>query len=173
MICKQSIPWTMAAARMLLGPVLVLALGAAPAHALEHNQAVYEGGSAAIPVGSLGTFDTSLPTTLLLHFAAPGGAPVQIAIDYASMKTAQPSRQVAHRLGVAPAIAVGLLAAREHRYFLTLTWTDPSGIAQVAVLEVPRNDQAPLLAVIRARMPRLCPSQASACPARVVPRPVP
>jgi hypothetical protein len=127
--------------------------------ALEPGQAVYVGGSAAVMPETAGTLDTSSPTALLFHYKKPDGSAGQISIEYARVKSASSSREVLHQLGVAPTIAAGLIAAREHRYFLTVTWTDPAGFAQVVQLEVRRQEQQPLLAVLHARMPPpVCPA---------------
>jgi len=156
-----------------LGALMIVLLSTTPALALEHNQAVYIGGSAPLAPDSTAIVDTASPSTLLLHYRNPDGSLGQVAIDYASIRSAQPTKEVTHHLGVAPAIAVGLMAARQHRYFLTLTWTDAAGAAQVVILETSRRDQDSLLAVIRVRMPHPCPGPASPCVQRPSPRRVP
>jgi hypothetical protein len=93
---------------------------------------------------------------LVFHFKQSDGAAAQIAIDYAQIRNICATNEVTHHLGVAPAIAVGLLAARQRRYFLTITWTDEAGIAQAVQIEVAKREQQPLATVIRARMPQHC-----------------
>ena len=154
---KESIPWAMAA-------LLLTLLVVSPALALEPNQAVYIGGSAAIAADTLGTLDSASPTALIFHFKQPDGSAGQLAIDYTGIHTVSARNEVTHHLGVAPAIAVGLLAARQRRYFITLTWTDEAGVAQAAEIEVPRHEQQPLLAIIHARMPQRCAPSGPACP---------
>jgi hypothetical protein len=156
---KKSIPWTTITACLLI----TFVFGSAAAFALEPNQAVYIGGSVAIPGDTPGRMDTSSPMTLLFHYKKPDGTAGQIGVDYAAIKTAYPGDEVTHHLGVAPAIAVGLIAARRRRYFVTLTWTDEKGISQAAQIEISKHDQQPLLAVIRARMPRPCQRTPSPC----------
>jgi len=146
-----------------LGLALVLLLNTPHVWALESNQAVYIGGSTAVAADTAGSLDTTSPTTLFFRYAKPDGTPGQIGIDYAAIKTAYPSKEVTHHLGVAPAITVGLLAARQRRFFLTLTWTDAAGIGQAAKLEVSKRNQDPLLAVIRARMPHPCQNTPAPC----------
>ena len=136
--------------------LLITLLIALPAHALDPNQAVYIGGSAAIAPDTLGTLYTTSPTALLFHFKQLDGTSAQVSINYGGVHSVNASNEVTHRLGVAPAIAVGLLAARQRRYFVTLTWTDEAGIAQAAEIEVPRQEQQPLVTLIRARMPQRC-----------------
>ena len=179
---QQWIPSLMSAGRALPGPVLLLGersgwrgrvaaafalmlavLIASPALALEPNQAVYIGGSAAIAPDTLGTLDTTSPTALVFHFKQPDGAAGQVAINYSGIRTVNGRNEVTHHLGVAPAIAVGLLAARQRRYFVTLTWTDEAGVAQAAEIEVPRREQQPLVTLIRARMPQRCVPSQPAC----------
>lgn len=144
----------------LLMPFL---FGSAVAFALEPNQAVYIGGSAAVAGDTPGTLDTTSPSTLFFRYKKPDGAAGQIGVDYAAIKTAVPGNEVTHHLGVAPAIAVGLIAPRQRRYFVTLTWTDEKGVAQAAQIEISKHDQQPLLAVIRARMPQPCQRTPSPC----------
>jgi hypothetical protein len=172
---KQSIPWAMAAGRALLGPVMrrrsrrtlavvtsalalavLMALMGLPASALEPNQAVYIGGSAAVAPDTVGTVDTTSPTALVFNFKEPDGATAQIAIDYTHIRNICATNEVTHHLGVAPAIAVGLLAVRQRRYFLTITWTDDAGVAQAVEIEVAKREQQPLATVIRARMLQHC-----------------
>lgn len=136
--------------------LLLTTLIASPALALDPNQALYIGGSPAIAPDTLGTLDTTQPTALIFHVKQPDGAARELAIKYSSIHTVDARNEVTHHLGVAPAIAVGLLAARQRRYFITLTWTDEAGVAQAAEIEVPRREQQPLLTIIRARMPRQC-----------------
>jgi len=148
----------------LLGTsLLVVLFSSVAAHALEPNQAVYIGGSAAVAPDTAGTLDTTSPAALVFRFKKSDGTAGEIGIDYASIRSVTPHSEVTHRLGVAPAIAVGLLAARQRRYFVTITWTDPGGIPEVVQMEVARRDQQPLVAVIHARMPRMCPAAAKPC----------
>ena len=168
---NKPIPSDMAAGRTLLGPILLSSLlltilMASPALALEPNQAVYIGGSATIAAGTLGTLDTTSPTKLMFRYNKPDGIPGQVSIPYATIKSASTRNEVTHHLGVAPAIAVGLLAARQRRYFLTLAWTDEEGFSQAAQIEISKRDQDPLLAVIHARMPTPCPRALVSCTAQ-------
>lgn len=140
--------------------LLVVIFFASPAFALEPNQAVYIGGSAAVAPDTIGTLDTTSPKALVFQFKQPDGAAAQITIDYLHIRNVSATNEVTHHLGVAPAIAVGLLAARQRRYFLTITWTDEAGIAQAAQIEVAKRQQQPLATVIRARMPQRCPQAA-------------
>jgi phosphatidylglycerophosphate synthase len=148
----------MAIATSMLTLAVLIAL---PASALEPNQAVYIGGSAAVAPDTVGTLDTTSPTALVFHFKQPNGGAGQVAIDYTHIRNVSATNEVTHHLGVAPAIAVGLLAVRQRRYFLTITWTDEAGIAQAAQIEVAKREQQPLATVIRARMLQHC--QQSPC----------
>jgi CDP-diacylglycerol--glycerol-3-phosphate 3-phosphatidyltransferase len=143
--------------------LMLAVLIALPASALEPDQAVYIGGSAAVVPDTVGALDTSSPTTLFFHYQKPDGTAGEIGIQYAAIKTAWPSNEVTHHLGVAPAIAVGLLAPRRRRYFITLTWVDEGGIAQAAQLEISKHVQQPVMAVIRARMPQPCQRASTPC----------
>lgn len=154
----------------LLGTTLLVVLFASGSLlAIEPNHAVYIGGSAAVAPDTIGTLDTTAPAALVFRFTKPDHTAGEVAINYASIKTVQPTNEVMHHLGVAPAIAVGLLAARKHRYFITVTWNDTAGVAQVVQIEVSRRDQNALVAVIRARMPHPCQPAARACGTSVFP----
>lgn len=148
---------------VLTSALMLAVLIALPASALEPNQTAYVGGSAAVAPETVGALDTSSPTTLFFRYQKPDGTAGEIGIHYAAIKTAWPSNEVTHHLGVAPAIAVGLLAPRRRRYFITLTWVDEGGIAQAAQLEIPKHAQQPIMAVIRARMPQPCQRTSSPC----------
>jgi hypothetical protein len=150
-------------ATVVTAVLLALLAGATQALALDHNQAVYIGGSAAVGSDTPGALDTTSPTTLFFRYRNPDGTAGQIGIDYAAIRNAYMANEATHHLGVAPAIAVGLLAARRHRHFVTITWADPAGIAQVAEIEVSGQDQTSLMAVLRARMRPPCERMRTQC----------
>ena len=150
-------------ATVVTAVLLALLAGATQALALDHNQAVYIGGSAAVGSDTPGALDTTSPTTLFFRYRNPDGTAGQIGIDYAAIRNAYMANEATHHLGVAPAIAVGLLAARRHRHFVTITWADPADIAQVAEIEVSGQDQTSLMAVLRARMRPPCERMRTQC----------
>jgi hypothetical protein len=141
---------------VVIGAVFLLA-ATEQAFAVEKGHAVYAGGSMSIGKDTAGVLDTASPVALVFKFTAPSGGPGEVGIDYASMRTFEYHDEVAHHLGVLPAIAVGLVARRERRYFFTITYADPSAVTQVAIFEVSRSDVAALRALLQARVPGICP----------------
>jgi hypothetical protein len=151
------------AVAVISAALLIVLFSPTLALALEPGQAVYIGGSAAIAADTPGTMDTTSSPTLFFRYKKPDGNVGDIGIDYSAIKTAYANNEVRHHLGVAPAIAVGLLAARQRRYFVTLAWTDKEGTPQAAKIEISKRDQDTLMAVIHARMPQPCQRTPSPC----------
>ena len=68
-----------------VGCVVVVAmclLGAMPAFAIEPGRVDYVGGTAAVALDTIGTLDTTSPTTLVLEYKGPDGTTGQIDIKY-------------------------------------------------------------------------------------------
>jgi hypothetical protein len=136
--------------------VCLLLAAALPAVAVEGGQALYVGGTIpGLNAGVLGHIDTTSNTTLIFEHA--GG---KVAIPYADITSYEYSKDVAHHLGVLPAIAVGLLKMRRHGHFFRITYQDPSGVFQTVVFEVPKGMPRVLEAVLDARAPH---TRATAC----------
>lgn len=128
--------------------------------AVEDNQVMYVGGTVStVTPGSVGQLDLSSGTALSFQYL--GGT---IAIPYAAMQSYEYTQEVAHHLGVAPAIAVGLVRKRQRRHFFRITYQDTAGVAQVAVLEVPKQMPGTLLAVLQARSPKGCKPKGGCAP---------
>jgi hypothetical protein len=134
-----------------------------PACAVEAGQVAYTGGSLSVAQGTVGRFDTTSPTALIFRFAGAGSNPNEVDIEYKNVRGFSYTTEVAHHLGVLPAVAVGLVKRRERKHFLTLRFTDSVGVAQAAVFEVAKNDPPALLAILRARAPQACGSQMLNC----------
>src|SRR5882762_7384826 len=84
--------------------------------AVTGNDVAYVGGSlSGVKPGDIGAFDTSPVKELV--FIEPYG---RFPIEYARVLKVEYRKEVAHHLGVAPAIAVGLLKRRERKHFFTL-----------------------------------------------------
>jgi hypothetical protein len=148
------------------GVALVLALGlvlAAPAFAVEAGQVAYVSGSLTVPQGTIGSLDTTSATALVFKFAGAGAGPGEVEIAYKNISGFQYSTEVAHHLGVLPAVAVGLVKRRERKHFFAIKFTDSSGVAQAAIFEVPKHDPPGLLEILRARAPQGCQPQRPAC----------
>lgn len=107
-----------------------------PALAVEGNHVKYVGGTlSGMNVGAVGKIETS---GIELSFESSGR---KIAIPYASIESFHQSTEVAHHLGILPAIAVALLKARQRRHFIGISYRDLSSDpeSQVVVLEVPKG----------------------------------
>jgi hypothetical protein len=130
---------------------LVLAF-AASAFAVSGNEVMYVGGSApALTPGAIGAFETGSPKELV--FVCEGK---RLSVAYDKIKKVEYRKEVAHHLGIAPAIAVGLVKKREQKHSITLTYADQASDRQAAVFEVPKNASQPLLAILAARAPQAC-----------------
>jgi hypothetical protein len=128
---------------------------AASAGTVDKEQVVYAGGSVlGLEAGVSGRLDVT--SAEALTFASAGKT---LLIPYAKISSFDYSREVAHHLGVLPAIAVGLLKKRERKHFVNISFTDDAGTARVAVFEVPKNMPRTLVPALRARVPGNCKSQ--------------
>lgn len=130
---------------------LVLAMTAG-AGAAEIEQVKYAGGTdKVLQQGAVGRLDTSSESSLVFESAGN-----KIEIPYAQMESFTFSDEVAHHLGVLPAIAVALVRKQERKHFLHIVYHDEQGVAQVAIFEVPKRAPEALLAILLARAPRGC-----------------
>lgn len=137
--------------RQTAGIVLVLLL-ATYAFGVSGNEVAYVGGSiSGLRPGDIGAFDLSSETDLV--FGSDGK---RVSIAYNKIRKIEYRKDVAVHLGVAPAIAVGLIKRRERRHFVTLTYTDETGIQQAAVFEVAKDKPRTLIPILAARAPRAC-----------------
>ncbi len=122
-----------------------------PLAAVEDGQAMYVGGTVpAVKAGAIGRFDTTSETTITFESAGN-----KLEIPYAGIQSCQFSTEVTHHLGVLPAIAVGLLKARERRHFFRISYREGTA-AQSAVFEVPKHMTPTLQAILQARTPQIC-----------------
>jgi CDP-diacylglycerol--glycerol-3-phosphate 3-phosphatidyltransferase len=146
--------------------VLGLLVGV-PAFAVEAGQVAYVSGTISVPQGMIGSFDTDSAPVLVFKYAVPGGGPREVEIAYKNIGEVEYSTEVAHHLGVLPAVAVSLVKRRERKHFFTFKFTDSAGLAQAAIFEVPKNDPPGLLAVLNARAPQACGMQKMNCGVKV------
>lgn len=135
---------------------LALCVLVAPAFALEPGQAAYEGGTATITLDTPGTLDTTSSTDLVFKYKEASGAPGEVRIAYAKIRSFEPRQDVVRHLGFLPAVGVGLVAARQRRYTLTISYTDASDTVQVAIIEVAQREQLAVESILRARAPQSC-----------------
>ena len=156
-----------------IGGLLALALGtsAAPAFAMEPGQAAYAGGTAGIAIDTPGTLDTTSPAQLIFRYKAPAGASGEVAIPYEKIRTFELRDDVVRHLGFLPALGAGLVAARQRRYTIAITYADSGDIKQVAILQMVERDQRTMEGILRARAPQSClvTQYNNNCAPRVVP----
>ena len=127
-----------------------------PALAVDDGNVVYVGGTiASLKDGAVGKLDLKSQTELT--FESPTG---KLAIPFTKIDFYEHSQEVAHHLGVLPAIAVGLLKKRERKHFLRVAFRDENNASQVAIFEVPKKMPRTLLAILQQRAPQGCGPQA-------------
>jgi hypothetical protein len=132
------------------------ALFTVPTFAVEAGQVMYTSGTLTVAQGTIGTLDIRVPTTLVFKFAATSSGSGEIDIPYDKITGFVYRTEVAHHIGVLPAIAVSLVKRRERKHYFTINFNDSSGAAQVAIFEVPKQDPPALLATLRSRCPQAC-----------------
>jgi len=102
--------------------------------------------------GRVGQLDTTIPQQLI--FRVPNQP--DLNMPYAQITEFSSRQEVTHHLGVLPAIAVGLIAARRHSHFLSITFTDANGTPQIATFEVAKDAVELLRPVLLARARQAC-----------------
>jgi len=139
--------------RLILLSLLTLTLSTASAFAVSGSQVQLRASTvAAPPLDTIGQFDTTLPERLLFH------APNQpdLVIPYAQITEFFVHEEVARHLGVFPAIVVGTVKKRQQHHFVSITYTDATGAAQVATFEVAKSVPSLILPVLEARARNAC-----------------
>ena len=130
--------------------VLLLLATAGFLFAADDGDVTYSGGTAPqMKEGSAGKFDFS--SAGQLRFVSSGAV---LEIPYSSIESFQHTKEAAVHLGVAPAIAVALVAARRHNHFVRITWKDSNQLPQVAVFEIPKTMPVYLMPMLEARSPQ-------------------
>lgn len=130
---------------------LLMAMTAA-AGATEIENVKYVGGTEKVLLeGAPGRLDTSSAHSLVFESSGK-----KLEIPYAEMESFAFSEEVAHHLGVLPAIAVALVRKRERRHFVRIVYRDEQSVTQVVVFEVPKRTPQILLAILQARAPLGC-----------------
>lgn len=143
-------------ARLAGTALLIFAVAALPLHAQKSGEAIYE----------TGTSGTAANTTAPIIASADGlrfEAPAPLMIAYDRIDNAEWRKDVREHMGFFPAMFVGMVAAREHIYRLTLSYHNDSGVSQVAVFQVNRNDVISLSELLRMRVPQ-CKEKAHCLP---------
>lgn len=106
---------------------------------------------AALKEGAIGRLDTT--SLSALRFESAGG---KLEIPFGRIDSYHYSQEVAHHLGVLPAIAVGLIRKRQQKHFVRLAFHDDSNAPQVVVFEIPKQMPKTLLATLQAGAPQAC-----------------
>jgi hypothetical protein len=121
-----------------------------PAMAVGGSDVKYSGGSVPnLTTGVTGRLDTTSDSCLIFEHDGK-----KVAIPYDAIQSFDYSREVAHHLGVLPAIAISLFRMRPHRHFFLISYRGQDNVAQVAVFEVPKHIPRSLRAILAARSPR-------------------
>jgi len=138
---------------MTVGLLMALTMATSfPLSAADHDEVTYTGGTIpGVTVGSTGRLDTTSETTLTFEYGSK-----RLVIPFAAIRSFQYSTEVTHHLGVLPAIAVGLLKARERRHYFRISFRDTNNVPQVSVFEVPKRMPRTLKAVLQARVQQAC-----------------
>jgi hypothetical protein len=127
--------------------IITFAICSGSAHAQKHGQAMYESGTSTI------ASDTIAPI-----IAAPEAlrfeSPTPLVIRYENIDNAAWRKDVREHMGFFPAMFVGMVAAREHVYRLTLSYRTDSGEHQAAVFQLDRDDAIALSELLRVRVPQ-------------------
>jgi hypothetical protein len=145
--------------RHLVGGSFILVLTAlytVPTFAVESGRATYTSGTLTVAQGTIGSLDIRVRTALVFKFTATSPGSGEIDIPYDKITGFVYRTEVAHHIGVLPAIAVSLVKRRERKHYFTIDFNDSSGAAQVAIFEVPKQDPPALLATLRSRSPQAC-----------------
>lgn len=131
---------------------LMLAV-AIPGFAVEGSNVAYTGGTIPqLKEGMVGTFDLTRGSGLL--FIYTGGS---FEIPYSRIESYEHTQEVAVHLGVAPAIAVGLVKRRRRNHFVRITFKDSDNVHQVVVFEIPKTMPPILMPTLAARAPAPAP----------------
>lgn len=128
--------------KKLIALCLILSM---PALGVDSANVKYIGGTqAGIAPGVIGHLDTTSDGSLIFEYGAN-----KLAIPYESIQSFDYSKEVAHHLGVLPAIAVGLLKARQHRHIFRVIYRVENS-DQAAIFEVPKEMPRVLQAALQA-----------------------
>ena len=134
--------------------LLVVVLSHA-AHALQPSEVKYVGGTGKLTPGSEATLDLSSPTVLSFQ---PKPAGSSLLIPYTRLLCYQYGTEVAHHVGVLPAIAVSLVKKRERRHFLTIDYTGDDNATEIMVLEIPKDAPRTLVPIFQAKSRKCMPA---------------
>jgi hypothetical protein len=100
--------------------------------------------------------DTTPPKDLIFRYQQRDGKPGEIAIAYAKIRSVETRNDVVRHLGFLPAVAAGLVAARQRRYTLAISYADSDEVMQVAIFQLTERDQVTVKGILHARAPEVC-----------------
>ena len=115
-------------------------------------EATYSGGTARIAAETPGTLDATSAKDLVFR-AKTGG---EVSIPYAKIRSYEPRHDVVRHLGFLPAVAAGLVAARQRTYTVAISYADDTGGTQLVVVRTTERDQRELQMILRARATDAC-----------------
>ncbi len=143
--------------------VFMLLAIAAPVFAADGDNVSYAGGTVSqLKEGAAGRFDLSSGTQL--RFVSAGSV---LEIPYNGIESFEHTKEVAVHLGVAPAIAVGLVASRKRNHFVRITYKDSNQSLQVAVFEIPKTMPIFIMPMLEARAPQAVCAPYTDCTSRL------
>ena len=139
--------------KLIVGALVFVVLSSwTTAYAVEPGDVEYVNGTVeGLPDGAMGSLDTSGREAL--EFRSTSG---QFSVPYGEITRVRCREENRFRLGVLPAIAVGLLKARSKRHFVTIEWDHSDGTSDVVTLDTSKEKALGLVAVLRARSPQGC-----------------
>lgn len=129
---------------------LSLACMAIPAVAVNRVDVTYINGTVkGLSENTASSLDTSAADAMELSAGAS-----HAAIPYKAVTTYDYREENRFRLGVFPAIAVGIVKARSKRHLITIEWADGDGVAQTATFDTSKDRARGLMSVLDARSPQ-------------------
>jgi hypothetical protein len=118
-----------------------------PVFAVGGDQVRYVGGTvSALNPGGTGRLDATSDASLIFEYSGK-----KLTIPYADIQSFEYSKEVARHLGVLPAIIAALLKTRQRRHFFRISYHGQNQVAQVIILEVPKQMPRILQGVLRER----------------------
>jgi hypothetical protein len=118
-----------------LGFLAVLLLLGLPSFAAADDSVIFAGGTvSSIKAGTTGSLDLS--SGAALSFNSSGST---FEIPYTAIDFWEQTNELAVHLGVAPTIAVGIVAARGHNHYVRINYVDSNHVTQIVVFQVPKR----------------------------------
>ncbi|HEX4484846.1 MAG TPA: hypothetical protein VH088_01175 [Terriglobales bacterium] len=134
---------------------LLIMFLAVPLLANAASTARYRGGNAlAVADGASGTLETAKDSAITFSTST-----AKLVIPYVAIDSYHYCEPAARHLGIAPAIAVGLLRHRQRIHLFRITYHDESG-TRVAVFEVPKDSALGFNEFLKAHAVKPTPSDA-------------